>query len=142
MRKFLALSLLMAVSVLGTTFATPVFAGYEVIVNKGNPISEIGKKELKRIYKMKTTIWDAGGNIQPVNLWENNAVREEFSQSVLGKSPKAMEAFYLKRALSGNGQPPKSFVTEQDIINFVSSNAGAIGYVSKSSGSVKTIPVK
>lgn len=136
MRKFLALSFIMAV------FAAPAFAGYEVIVNTGNPISEISTKELKRIYKMKKTAWDAGGSIQAVNLRENDAVRGEFSQNVLGKSPKEMEAFYLKRALSGKGQPPKSLVTEQDVISFVSSNTGAIGYVSKSGGSVKTISVK
>ncbi len=136
MRKFLTLSFIMVVSVLGTTFAAPAFAGYEVIVNPGNPISEISSKELKNIFKMKKTAWDAGGNIEPVNLRESDAVRGEFSQSVLGKSPKAMEAFYLKRALSGKGQPPKSLVTEQDIISFVTSNTGAIGYVSKGSGSV------
>jgi len=136
MKKFLTLSLIMVV------FAAPAFAGFEVIVNRGNPISEISKKELKRIYKMKKTVWDAGGSIQPVNLREDDAVRGEFSQSVLGKSSREMEAFYLKRALSGKGQPPKYLVTEQDVISFVSSNTGAIGYVSKGNGSVKTIPVR
>ncbi len=121
---------------------TLALAEYKVIVNHGNPVSEISKKDLSRIYKMRKKRWDEGNSIMPVNLKGNSSVRKEFSKKVMGRSVKEVEAFYLKRALSGKGQPPKTMKTEKDVIDFVSSNIGAIGYVSKGGGSVKTIPVR
>jgi len=122
---------------------TSALAGYKVIVNPGNRISEISKKDLKRIYKMRKKKWDeGGGTIMPVNLRESNSVRKEFSKEVMGRSVKKMAAYYLKRALAGKGQPPKTMKTEKDVIDFVSSNTNAIGYVSSAAGSVKVIRVK
>ena len=120
----------------------PAFAGSVVIVNSSNSVSEISAKDLKNIYRLKKTNWGGGSAIRPVNLKSGNNVRAEFSQKILGKSPKEMESYYLKRALSGKGQPPKTVETEQDVIKYVSSEKGAIGYVSQGDSSVKTISVK
>lgn len=136
MKIVLGLFLTLAFSV------APALAETIIIVNPANPVSEISAKELKAIYKMKKSNWDSGEAILAVNLAPGNAVREEFSNKYLGKNTKKMEEYYLKRALSGKGQPPKSFATEKEIISFVASNTGAIGYVSAADGSVKTVSVK
>ena len=123
-------------------FITPALAQFVVIVNKDNPISDISKKNLKNIYRLKKGTWTAGGSIHALNLKPDNAVRVTFSQEILKKDPRSMVRFYLKRALSGKGQAPKEFASEAELIKFVASDKGAIGYVSKADGSVKSIPVK
>lgn len=117
-------------------------AALQIIVNRKNSISEIKKKDLKNIYMQRKKIWPGGGIVVPVNLQRDNSVRKDFSENICGKSASAVETYYLRRALSGRGQPPKTFTTEKEIIEFVSLNEGAIGYVSKASSSVKIIQVK
>ena len=120
----------------------PAFAEQVIIVNSDNLISEISKKDLKNIYRMKKRNWAGGSVIQPVNLKIDNEVRKDFSEKILGKKPKEMERYYLKRALSGKGQPPKILETEEDVIKFVSWNKNAIGYVSSADSSVKIVIVR
>ncbi|GMT43045.1 MAG: hypothetical protein IEMM0002_1456 [bacterium] len=136
--KIFLLSALILISLV----VEPAFSDYMVIVNTENPITEISKKDLKRIYMMKKTEWNNDGVIQPVNLKENNAARKEFSESVLGKSSKKMEVYYLKRALAGIVQPPRSVRSDEDVIRYIFYNPGAVGYVSKADNTVKVIRVK
>lgn len=119
----------------------PVFAESVIIVNPANPVTEISKKELKNIYRMKQKSLK-GGIVHPINLKASNKVREEFSKNILGKSPKKMDAYYLKRALSGKGQPPKVLNSEEEIIKHVANTKDAIGYVSTGDSSVKVITIK
>lgn len=137
MKKCLSLILIFCFLIITLAFAESV-----IIVNSENPVSEVSKKDLKNIYRMKKSTWGGGSAILPVNLKINNEVRKDFSEEILGKKPKTMEKYYLKRALSGKGQPPETVETEKDVIKYVSSNKGAIGYVSISDSSVKIITVK
>ncbi len=136
MKKYLTLFLIFSFLLI-----TPVIAQV-VIVNPASPLFEISKKDLKNIYKMKKLNIEGGIAIHPVNLTVENEVRREFSEKYIGKDAKKMESYYLKRALSGKGQPPKVFDTEEEIIKYVTSTIDAIGYVSSADSSVKTISVK
>lgn len=137
MRKCLVLLFILTFLVITPAFSEPV-----IIVNSNNPVADISFKDIKNIYRLKKLNWSGGIAIKPVNLKANNELRNEFSEKFLNKSSKEMESYYLKRALSGKGQPPKTFATEDEVIRYVSEDKGAIAYVSKKDSSVKSITAK
>ena len=114
-----------------------------VVVNSQNPTVSISKKELSNIFKQRQKSWKSGGIIDVLNLPKNDPLREGFSEKILDKSPSDMDKYYLKRALSGKGQPPRTVQSSVDVKNIVSKNIKAIGYMDLKDvdTSVKVLPV-
>lgn len=115
---------------------------YVIVINRENPVNEITTADLKAIFRQKKTVWPWGGAIKPVNQKEYSAARKTFTKEIFSKDPSTMEAYYLKRALSGKGQPPRTLKTDKDVLNYIASKKGAIGYVTKTDSTVKTLKVK
>jgi len=118
--------------------------GVKVIVNDNNDISTISSEQLSRLFLKKTTKWDNGTKVSPVDLAANSDVRETFTNSIHGKSISAINAYWQKKIFTGKGVPPVELQSEKEIIDFVRSNPGAVGYVSAGTNTagVKTITVK
>jgi phosphate transport system substrate-binding protein len=67
------------------------FSGTAVVVNAANPLSNLSKEELRRIYTGEVTSWlDLGGSelmIRPYIRESNAATRQTFEAFVFGSSP-------------------------------------------------------
>jgi ABC-type phosphate transport system substrate-binding protein len=116
----------------------------KVIVNENNDVTSISSEQLSRLFLKKTTKWDNGIKVSPVDLAANSDVRETFTNSIHGKSISAINAYWQKKIFTGKGVPPVELQNEKEIIDFVRSNPGAVGYVSAgtSTSGVKTVTVK
>ncbi len=114
-----------------------------VVVNPQNPTDSISKKELSNIFKQRQKSWKSGGIIDVLNLPKDDPLREGFSEKILDKSPSEMEKYYLKRALSGKGQPPRTVQSSVDVKSSIGKNVKAIGYMDLKDvdTSVKVLPV-
>jgi ABC-type phosphate transport system substrate-binding protein len=128
-------------------FASSLFAQsakYQIVVNSDNPITSLNKKQIKKIYTKKLTKWDNDKKIKPVDLQKNSDIRKSFSNSVLGKSVSAMRAFWQRQIFSGKGVPPPEKKNDDDVIEYVKNNPGAIGYVSANANTsdVKKVIIK
>jgi len=106
---------------------------FVIIVHPSNKISDINQKLLKKIYLNKKKLWEDGEIIQPLNLPPSNKIRKVFSEGVIKKTVKKVERIYLKKVLSGKSQPPKQVKKESEVVEEVSKNKGAVGYVSSKS---------
>lgn len=69
------------------------------------------------------------GKLALVNLTKKDPTRIAFSRIVLKKTAEEMERLYLKNALSGKGQPPKTVKTEKELLEFVRKNKQAMAYI-------------
>jgi len=122
-------------------FVSPaVVAEVVVIVGAANANSVAGS-DVSRIFLGKLKKFGDGSSVTPVNLAAGSPVREAFEKNALGKSSSQIKAYWSKQVFSGKGKPPKELGSDADVINFVSSNPGAIGYVDAGSvnDSVKVI---
>lgn len=118
------------------TFATdPV-----VIANKDVATTSINQKLLVNIYLGKTTKWEDGSMIVPV-LLQRGAIHEAFLSTYIKQSASQFNGFWTKAVFTGTGVPPKSFASEEELLNYVANTSGAIGYVSAASGTVKSLTV-
>ncbi len=96
------------------------------------PASYTGKApdtaDLGLIYRRKKLLWADGLRIQPTNLPADHALRRQFSQLVLGKTPEALASYWNNLYYHGIS-PPRVFASEEAVLRFVAETPGAIGYV-------------
>lgn len=137
MKKIFILSLLISFLTIG------ISAQYQVIVHKSNTATTITKGEVASYFLKKKKKWASGQKVVPVDQRSNSAVRKAFSSAVVGKSVGAMKSYWQQAVFSGRGTPPVEKASDQDVINFVKSNPGSIGYVSSGANvsSVKVIKI-
>ena len=100
-----------------------------IIVNPSAKLKDVKLKDLKRIYECKMKTLKGVGKLALVNLPKKDPSRIAFSKMVLKKTAEEMERLYLKNALSGKGQPPKTVKTEKELLEYVRNNKQAMAYV-------------
>ncbi|QOL27129.1 substrate-binding domain-containing protein [Thalassotalea sp. LPB0316] len=121
-------------------FSSNVLAEVAVIVGASNGNS-VAADDVSRIFLGKMKKFGDGSSITPVNLAAGSATRDAFESNALGKSASQVKAYWSKQVFSGKGKPPQELGSDADVVSFVSSTPGAIGYVDAGSvdGSVKVV---
>ena len=136
---------MLAVLVLLASAARAEAQGYVVIVNEANAATSLTKDEVSKIFLKKTTKWPAGAAIAPVDLAKSASAREAFSKAVHDRGAAAIESHWQQQIFAGKDVPPPEKGTDGDVVAFVKSNPGAIGYVSAGAAlgaGVKAVEVK
>jgi len=109
-------------------FATEAEAGFQVIVHPSVVGKTITKAVLADIFMGKAQRWGDGRDVLPVDLTATSPVREAFSKACLGLPTEGVRLYWMRRISSG-AQPPLSRKTDEDVIAYVASHPGAVGYV-------------
>jgi len=117
---------------------------YKVVVNPANTAAGLSKPELARIFMKKVTSWPDGRSVAVVDQERNSPARQAFSADVHQKDADAVAAHWQVMVFSGRDVPPKILRSDEDVIAFVRSNPGAIGYVSAGAplDGVRALPVR
>jgi ABC-type phosphate transport system substrate-binding protein len=114
-----------------------------IIVNKTVTISSIDSETIKNIYLGRKNQWDNGSKIYPVML-EGGQTHENFVVNVIKKTSDQFSAFWKKAIFTGQGNPPKAFSSEAELVAYVAQTDNAIGYVDSSTphNNVNVLTVK
>ena len=114
-----------------------------IITNESVPVSTLGAKDVKQIFLGNKTVWDNGDKIVFV-VQDRTDASDTFLKTYVQKSSSQYNNYWKKQVFTGKGKAPKSFSSDQELVQFVSETAGAIGYVSSGAetGNVKTIAVQ
>ena len=103
--------------------------GYRVIVHPGESADALSREDVSRLFMKKSTKWSDGTPVVPVDQTLSSRVREVFSKDVHGKGAAAVDAYWQKQIFSGRGVPPVTMGSDAEVVAFVRSTPGAIGYV-------------
>lgn len=136
--KLIGSLVMICIASIGMT--TSAFAGNVVIVHPKND-AEISAKDLQRLYLAKKKKFSNGAAVIPLNHKDDVAIRVAFDQEMTGKSPSQMKSYWAKLVFTGKEVPFKQVENDAEMIELVSKNESAIGYVNESSitSSVKVI---
>ena len=108
-------------------------ADFVVVVSASNPVTSVTRDQASKLFLKKVPSWDNGrGDVVPVDQPEGSPVREAFTKAVLHKSVAAVKSYWQQQIFSGRGVPPTERPSDGEVLNFVRTNANAIGYVSAS----------
>jgi ABC-type phosphate transport system substrate-binding protein len=134
----------MGAVLLGSMSVLPahVFGEVVVVVNTGVVDDTIDDKGIQRIYLGKKTSWPDHSSIVPVML-KAGPVHQEFVEEIVGRSEHRFASYWRQMVFTGKGVPPRSFDTEDEVVDFVKETPGAVGYVSPATDvtGVKTLTV-
>lgn len=118
-----------ALALSAVTAATAAAQSYVVVVNDAVPATSLAATELEKVFERTATRWPNGVLAEPVDEADGSALRERFSQDVFHKSTTQMKAYWQTQIFSGRTVPPLELQTEQAVLAFVQTHAGAIAYV-------------
>lgn len=115
---------------------------FVVIVHPQNPQNQISAADLRQIFTGKKTSWGDGVRIELITQ-DDTKVHETFTRTILMKSPLQFAMYWKKLFFTGQGIPPDAVAADRDVLSFVSSRRGAIGYIAPASldGAVKALEV-
>lgn len=102
-----------------------------VIAHKSVSVEKITDAKLLDFYTGDIRLWSDDSPVIVFDLKPKGEVKDMF-YDFLGKSPSRMKSIWLKKMLSGEGDPPKSLLSEEDMLKNVSSTPGSVGFISNS----------
>jgi ABC-type phosphate transport system substrate-binding protein len=110
--------------------ASPAAAetSFRVIVNLSVGGNQISRAGLSSIFLKEVRRWGDGTAAFPVDQSLRSEIRASFTHAVLRQEVDAVSVYWQQRMSSG--VVPPMVKSEEQIISFVASTAGAIGYVS------------
>lgn len=109
-------------------------ADFQIIVHPSSSVQSISKMDLSRLFLRQRSRWESGGHAKPIDLKikTNSEVRRAFSEQVLDRTLAAVDSYWNSQVFAGKGAPPPTAKTEQEVISYVRTTPGAVGYVSSS----------
>jgi ABC-type phosphate transport system substrate-binding protein len=106
-----------------------VFAAPAVVANKDVAAEKIDAAGLKAILLGKKVSWDGAGGRVILAVLKSGQVADDFLTAAAGMSSSAFNNHWRRLAMTGGGTSPHSFETEDELLKFVASTPGAIGFV-------------
>ncbi len=123
--------------VLWLFFSQEVWAGQLAVIVHPDNTNQLSKAEISRIYLGKTKFFPNGSKAEPINQSVKSELKMIFDKSVLEKSASQINAYWARLLFTGKGKPPRTFNSDQAIINYVANNENAIGYINSDSVDLK-----
>jgi len=121
-----------AILVWGLASVSPisaVAADLVIIGNSGILENAIDHKDVQRIFLGKQTQWEDDITIVPVML-KSGPLHDEFIERYVERSVPRFVTYWRQMVFTGKGIPPKLFGSETELIGFVASTPGSVGFVS------------
>jgi ABC-type phosphate transport system substrate-binding protein len=122
------------------TFAVANLAQAEVvvIVNPANSAS-LDKEQIAKIFLGQSKTFPGGSEAIAVDQ-PSGSTREDFGNKVLEKIPGQLKALWARQIFTGGAKPPKELGGDDEVMKFVASTPGGIGYVDSAKAN-KTVKI-
>ena len=127
--------------VAGSMPATGADLPFKVIVHPELAGASINRGTLSDVFLKKALRWGDGTSAQPVDQSAQSAVREAFSQRVHGQPLAAVLRYWMRQIADGRGVPPPVKASDEEVIAYVASRRGAVGYVTAQAATPGTVRV-
>jgi hypothetical protein len=116
-----------AVSLAVALLFTHAHAGEILVIGNGN-VPKIDAVTVQKIYTGKF-ISVSGVSVTPVTFKTGTPSRNRFLKDYLNQDEEKYTAYWTVRLYIGKGTPPVELPNVSDVIGFVQSTPGAIGYI-------------
>lgn len=103
------------------------YAGGIVVIGNSN-VPKTDAATIQKIYTGKS-ISVSGINVTPVGLKSDMDARNRFLQAYLNQDEEKYTAYWTVRRYIGKGAPPVELGSSAEVIGYVQSTPGAVGYI-------------
>lgn len=115
-----------------------------VVINAENPVSSMTAGEVKLMWlrKIKKRWPQLNKNIKPTDRKSKCQERETFYDKVLNMTADEVESYFIQKQYQNAEKPADKFNSDTEIIDFISNEPGAIGFVSAAAAAANKDKVK
>ena len=99
-----------------------------VIVNNNAPEKDLSKERIKQIYTGKVTLWSSNETIILCVL-KDDEIHNAFLKQYVQRNATQFKNTWRQMIFTGKGEKPKSFDSIEKLIQFISDNRLAVGYI-------------
>lgn len=100
-----------------------------VIVQTGSPVKQLTKGEVLNLFLGRQKHLAEGVPALPVDQVSPESIWAGFYRLLVNKELSQINTYWARLHFSGQSRPPRRFQSSEEVINFVASHPGAIGYV-------------
>ncbi len=99
-----------------------------IVVSKNSPLANLSSSEAQQLFSGQSrTI--GGVAVQPVDLPGGDAVRNDFYQKLLGRSPDQMRSHWARLIFTGKARPPRETSGAAEMQSLLAGSDSLIGYL-------------
>lgn len=112
-----------------------------VIVNARSGVAVMSRNEVVNIFFGRNRQFFTGQEAQPVDLHDTHPARARFYALLVGKDLADVNAYWSRQMFTGRMQPPVRVGSADEVVKWVSTNPGGIGFVdlSKADARVRVV---
>ncbi len=123
--------------------AQEAFRDFQVLFHPDNPVTELDRETLYRLFLKRTLRWPDGTAVQPMEPAGGRA-REAFAAQVHRRSPAAVKSYWTQLIFSGRDVPPLERASDEEVVAWVRATRGAVAYVGPGADTagVRVLPVR
>ena len=114
---------------------------FVIVVHPSVEGTKISRSVLAGIYQKDVIRWGNRVRIRPVDQSGHAPVRLAFARAVLGQSLGEIQSYWTGRMATNRELPPPSKASDEEVLAFVASKKGAIGYISAGADVVAEVKV-
>jgi len=100
-----------------------------VVVNARNGVAVMTRNEVTNIFFGRYRQFFNGVEAQPVDLTDSHPDRARFYAALVGKDISDVNAYWSRQVFSGRMQAPPRVNSTEEVLKWVSSHPGGIGFV-------------
>lgn len=121
--------------------AAEVHAELVVVVNARCGVAAMTRNEVVNLFFGRTRQFFNGIEAQPVDMSDSHPDRARFYNALLGKDLSEINAYWSRQVFSGRMQPPTKVGSPEEVLKWVVSHPGGIGFVelSKADARVRVV---
>lgn len=102
-----------------------------VVANSQSGINKLSRDEVINIYLGRFRQLSSGVAAQPVDLPPAHADKARFYRLLVNKELAEINAYWSRLIFSGRTTPPRAVKGQEELLNFIRTTPGAIGYVDR-----------
>lgn len=102
----------------------------EIVVIGNSNVPRMDEATIQKVYTGKF-ITVSGIDLKPVGAKPGTATRDHFLQEFIHQDEEKYTAYWTVRRHIGKGEPPTELASAAEIISYVQSTPGAVGYISE-----------
>lgn len=120
---------LLLVGMLLLLLTAKVCAELVVVVNARSGVAAMSRNEVINIFFGRNRLFFNGIEAQPVDLLDAHPDRGRFYSALVGKDLADINAYWSRQVFSGRLQPPPKMQTSEEVLKWIVSQPGGIGFI-------------
>ncbi len=102
-----------------------------VVTHPSTPIATLTRDQATNIFLGKSSNFPEGTKAIAVDQTEGEVSRTVFYKKVVKKDASQLNAYWARLIFTGKGQPPKTVLDDDEVLEFISTTPNSLGYISQ-----------